>query len=145
MPQIRKVVVLGANGAMGAGSGEVFAAAGIDTVFLARTRDKAAEGRARAEKLAKSEALRRYISVGSYDEDLARVVPEADLIFEAVSEELSLKRSYFEKIDALRRPDSIVATVSSGLSIATMAAVGGESFRRHFLGIHFFNPPNVIV
>jgi 3-hydroxyacyl-CoA dehydrogenase len=143
--EIRKVVVLGANGAMGAGSGEVFAAAGIETVFLARTRDKAGEGRTRAEDLAKSEALRRYISVGTYDDDLQRVVPEADLIFEAVSEDLALKRVYFERIDKLRKPGSIVATVSSGLSIAQMAASGSESFARHFLGIHFFNPPNVIV
>lgn len=142
---IGKVVVLGANGAMGAGSGEVFAAAGIETVFLARTRDKALAGQRRAEKLAKSEALGRYIRVGSYDEDLAREVADADLIFEAVSEELTLKRGYFEKLDRLRRADSIVATVSSGLSIATMAATGGDSFARHFLGIHFFNPPNVIV
>ncbi len=142
---IRKVVVLGANGAMGAGSGEVFAAAGIETVFLARSRAKAEEGRKRAEKLAKSTALARSISVGSYDEDLARVVPDADLIFEAVSEDLECKRGFFTKVDKLRRPDSIVATVSSGLSIATMAATGGESFSRHFLGIHFFNPPNVIV
>ncbi len=143
--QIRKVVVLGANGAMGAGSGEVFAAAGIETTFLARTRDKAIEGQKRAEKLAKSSAISRFIRVGSYDEDLARVVPEADLVFEAVSEDLALKRVYFEKVDKLRRPDAIVATVSSGLSIASMAAVGGASFARHFLGIHFFNPPNVIV
>jgi 3-hydroxyacyl-CoA dehydrogenase len=145
MRQIRKVVVLGANGAMGAGSGEVFAAAGIETVFLARTRAKAEEGRKRAEKLAKSTAVGRFISVGSYDEDLARAVPDADLIFEAVSEDLEVKRGFFAKIDKLRRPDAIVATVSSGLSIATMAATGGESFARHFLGIHFFNPPNVIV
>jgi 3-hydroxyacyl-CoA dehydrogenase len=145
MRQIRKAVVLGANGAMGAGSGEVFAAAGIETVFLARTRAKAEEGRKRAEKLAKSTAVGRFISVGSYDEDLARVVPEADLIFEAVSEDLECKRGFFAKVDKLRRADAIVATVSSGLSIATMAATGGESFARHFLGIHFFNPPNVIV
>jgi 3-hydroxyacyl-CoA dehydrogenase len=143
--QIRKVVVLGANGAMGAGSGEVFAAAGIETTFLARTRDKAIEGQRRAEKLAKSSAISRFIRTGSYDDDLARAVADADLVFEAVSEELALKRVFFEKIDALRRPDAIVATVSSGLSIATMAAVGGDSFARHFLGIHFFNPPNVIV
>jgi 3-hydroxyacyl-CoA dehydrogenase len=142
---IRKVVVLGANGAMGAGSGEVFAAAGIETVFLARTRDKAAEGRTRAEKMAKSTAIGRFIRVGSYDEDLARELPEADLIFEAVSEDLALKKVYFAQIDKLRRADSIVATVSSGLSIASMAATGSESFARHFLGIHFFNPPNVIV
>src|SRR5437016_3835364 len=144
-PKIRKVVVLGANGAMGAGGGEVFAAAGIPTVFLARTRDKAQKGRKRAEKMAKSEALGRLIECGSYDEDLARVVPGADLIYEAVSEELALKRVYFERIDELRKPDSIIATVSSGLSIAGMCAGRSDSFRKHFLGIHFFNPPNVIV
>ncbi|MGZ3406535.1 MAG: 3-hydroxyacyl-CoA dehydrogenase family protein [Polyangia bacterium] len=143
--QIRKVVVLGANGAMGAGSGEVFAAAGIETTFLARTRDKAIEGQRRAEKLAKSSAISRFIRTGSYDDDLARAVAEADLVFEAVSEDLALKRVYLEKVDKLRKPDAIVATVSSGLSIAAMAAVGGASFARHFLGIHFFNPPNVIV
>ena len=54
--------MLGANGAMGAGGGEVFAAAGITTVFLARTRDKARAGRKRAEKLAKSTAIARYIT-----------------------------------------------------------------------------------
>jgi 3-hydroxyacyl-CoA dehydrogenase len=143
--EIRKVVVLGANGAMGAGGGEVFAAAGIDTVFLARTRDKAQSGLKRAEKLAKSEALARHITVGSYEEDLARVVPDADLIYEAVSEDLALKQVYFEKIDALRKPDAIIATVSSGLSIAAMASGRSESFAKHLLGIHFFNPPNVIV
>jgi 3-hydroxyacyl-CoA dehydrogenase len=143
--RILSVVVLGANGAMGAGGGEVFAAAGIDTVFLARTRDKAHKGKQRAEKMAKSEALGQHISIGTYDEDLARVLPGADLIYEAVSEDLSLKRGYFEAIDKLRKPDSIVATVSSGLSIAGMCAGRSESFRKHFLGIHFFNPPNVIV
>src|SRR6185312_12403541 len=143
--QIRKVVVLGANGAMGAGSGEVFAAAGIETTFLARSKDKALQGQRRAEKLAKSTALSRFIRVGSYDADLARAVAEADLVFEAVSEDLALKRVYFEQIDKHRQKDAIVATVSSGLSIAAMAATGGTSFGRHFLGIHFFNPPNVIV
>jgi 3-hydroxyacyl-CoA dehydrogenase len=142
---VRKVVVLGANGAMGAGSGEVFAAAGIATVFLARTRDKAREGLKRAEKMAKSEALSRFISVGSYDEDLEREVADADLIFEAVSEELALKRVYFERVDKVRKPDAIVATVSSGLSIAAMTEGRSPSFARHFLGIHFFNPPNVII
>jgi 3-hydroxyacyl-CoA dehydrogenase len=142
--EIARVVILGANGAMGAGAAEVFAAAGIDTVLLARTRDKALEGQKRAEKLAKSEALAGSFTVGSY-EDLERVVPEADLIFEAVSEDLGLKREYFARIDSLRQPDAIVATVSSGLSIAGMASGRSDSFKRHFLGIHLFNPPNVIV
>jgi 3-hydroxyacyl-CoA dehydrogenase len=142
---IRKVVVLGANGAMGSGSGAVFAAAGIPTVFLARTRDKAAAGRTRAEKMVKSTAIAKLIEVGSYSEDLERECAGADLIFEAVAEELAIKREFFTRVDKVRRPDAIVATVSSGLSIAAMCAGTSESFQKHFLGIHFFNPPNVIV
>jgi 3-hydroxyacyl-CoA dehydrogenase len=142
---IQKVVVLGANGAMGAGSGEAFAAAGIRTVFLARTRDKARQGVARAEKMAKSEAIARLIGVGSYEEDLAREVADADLVFEAVAEDLATKREIFSAVDGARRPDAIVATVSSGLSIAAMASGRSDGFARSFLGIHLFNPPNVIV
>ncbi|MBK7779164.1 MAG: 3-hydroxyacyl-CoA dehydrogenase family protein [Sandaracinaceae bacterium] len=48
-------------------------------------------------------------------------------------------------MDAARRADSIVATVTSGLSINTLAEGRSESFRKNFLGLHFFNPPNVIV
>ncbi len=142
--KIENVVVLGANGAMGSGSGAVFAAAGIRTVFLARTRDKAEAGRARAEQMVKSTAISRFIEVGSYDQ-MEQAVAGADLVFEAVAEDLAVKREVFARVDAARKPDAIVATVSSGLSIAAMCGGQSESFQKHFLGIHFFNPPNVIV
>lgn len=142
---IRNVVVLGANGAMGAGSGETFAAAGIPTVFLARTRDKAQKGLERAIGMAKAGAIAEDIRIGTYEDDLERECARADLIFEAVAEDLSLKKTFFERVDAVRRTDSIVATVSSGLSIAAMVEGRSESFRRSFLGMHLFNPPNVIV
>jgi 3-hydroxyacyl-CoA dehydrogenase len=142
--KIENVVVLGANGAMGSGSGAVFAAAGIRTTFLARTRDKAESGRARAEKMVKSTAISRFIEVGSYDQ-LEQAVAGADLVFEAVAEDLAVKREVFARVDGARKADAIVATVSSGLSIAAMCAQQSESFQKHFLGIHFFNPPNVIV
>ncbi|HEY6036763.1 MAG TPA: 3-hydroxyacyl-CoA dehydrogenase family protein [Kofleriaceae bacterium] len=142
---IRSVVVLGANGAMGSGSGAVFAAAGIPTVFLARTTEKAEAGRERAQSMVKSTAISRFITTGSYDADLERAVAGADLVFEAVSEDLETKRAFFARVDRARKPESIVATVSSGLSIAAMCAGQSDSFRRHFLGIHFFNPPTVIV
>ena len=130
---------------MGSGSGAVFAAAGIPTVFLARTTEKAEAGRARAESMVKSTAISRFITTGSYDADLERAVAGADLVFEAVSEDLDTKRTFFARVDRVRKPDAIVATVSSGLSIAAMSAGQSDGFRRHFLGIHFFNPPTVIV
>lgn len=144
MRSIRKVVILGANGAMGAGSGAVFAAAGIPTALLARTSEKAEAGRARADQMTKGKAG-PAIWCGTYSEDLGRALADADLIFEAISEDPATKRAMFEVIDRLRNPDSIVATVSSGLSIRNLCADRSESFQRNFLGIHFFNPPTLLV
>src|SRR5512143_1474921 len=145
MIEINKVVVIGANGTMGAGSGEVFAAGGCHVVFLARSHEKAHEALQAVQNMAKSQRIGDHISVGTYQDDLEDAVSKADLIFEALAEDLDLKKQYFAKIDRVRRPDSIVATVSSGLSIAEMAHGRSESFRRNFLGIHLFNPPHVIV
>jgi len=145
MVDIKDVVLLGANGTMGAGSGEVFAAGGCDVVFLARAAEKAHEGLVTAQNMAKSARIADRISVGTYSQDLEEVVAKADLIFEALAEDIELKKQFFARVDKCRRPDSIVATVSSGLSIADMAHGRSESFRRNFLGIHLFNPPHVIV
>src|SRR4051794_33430385 len=98
MRPIRRIVVLGANGAMGSGSGAVFASAGIPTVFLARTLEKAEAGRTRAEQLAKGKVAPKSINVGTYDSDLAKVVAEADLVFEAVAEDIAVKRQIFHMI-----------------------------------------------
>ncbi len=144
MRPIRKIVVLGANGAMGSGSGAVFASAGIPTTFLARTLEKAEAGRARAEQLAKGKVAPKVIAVGSYDADLVATVADADLIFEAVAENLEAKRAVFALIDNARSQGSIVATVSSGLSIAAMCEGRSEDFKKHFLGVHLFNPPTII-
>ena len=144
MRPIRKIVVLGANGAMGSGSGAVFASAGIPTIFLARSLEKAEAGRTRAEQLSKGKVAPKSIAIGTYDSDLARVVAEADLIFEAVAEDIETKRKVFALIDNVRTAGSIVATVSSGLSIAQMCAGCSDDFRKNFLGVHLFNPPTII-
>jgi 3-hydroxyacyl-CoA dehydrogenase len=129
---------------MGSGSGAVFASAGIPTVFLARTLEKAEAGRARAEQLAKGKVPPKSIAVGTYDSDLAHVVAEADLIFEAVAEDLDVKKQVFALIDRVRSPGAIVATVSSGLSIAQMCDGCSDEFKKYFLGVHLFNPPTII-
>jgi 3-hydroxyacyl-CoA dehydrogenase len=145
MIDIKRVVILGANGTMGAGSAETFAAGGCDVVLLARATERAREGLIGAQNMAKSVRIADRMSVGTYDGDFDEAVSKADLIFEALAEDIELKKGFFERVDKHRRPDSIVATVSSGLSIAAMAAPRSDSFKRHFLGIHLFNPPNVIV
>jgi 3-hydroxyacyl-CoA dehydrogenase len=138
-------VILGADGTMGAGSAEVFAAGGCDVVLLARSTEKAREGLVGAQNMAKSLRIGDRMSVGTYDGDFDEAIGKADLIFEALAEDMEIKKSFFERVDRQRRQDSIVATVSSGLSITEMAKPCSASFRKNFLGIHLFNPPNVIV
>jgi 3-hydroxyacyl-CoA dehydrogenase len=141
---LRRVVVLGANGTMGYQSGALFAGAGVDVTFLARTKEKAEGGREGAANAVRAAAIKNKISVGSYD-DLADAVKDADLVFEALAENFDIKAEIFEKVDAARRDDAMVATVSSGLSITDLAAPRSESFQKNFCGLHFFNPPQVIV
>lgn len=145
MREINRVVVLGANGTMGSGSGALFAARGFDVAMLARTADKAREGLERARAAVRSDVIENNIRCGSYDDDLEREVAKADLVLEAVSENMDIKAPFFDRIDRVRPQGSIVATVSSGLSIAEMASGRSDDFRRHFMGMHLFNPPNVIV
>ncbi len=142
---LQHVVVLGANGTMGYGSAALFSQAVPKVTFLARTRAKAQEGLAAAIKQVRSPTVAARAEVGDYEHDLAPALRSADLVFEALTEDFELKRVIFDQVEAARRSDAIVATVTSGLSINALCQGRSDSFRRHFLGLHFFNPPNVIV
>jgi 3-hydroxyacyl-CoA dehydrogenase len=143
--RIQHVVVLGANGVMGYGSGALLTSAVPRVTFLARTREKADLGLRAAVQSVRSSTVADRVDTGDYETGFDAAVSKADLVFEAVTENFELKRQVFERVDKVRRPESIVASVSSGLSINSLAEGRTESFRRHFLGLHFFNPPNVIV
>jgi 3-hydroxyacyl-CoA dehydrogenase len=145
MRSIGKIVVLGANGAMGSASGAMFAATGTPTVLLARTLDKAEAGRARAEQLIKHAIPPHTITCGTYSTDLEYTLADADLVLEFVSEDAATKRALFARIDQLRMTDTIVATGTSGLSIGELCAERSANFRRNFIGIHLFNPPTKLV
>ena len=145
MREVRRVVVLGANGTMGAGASGLFAASGFDVTMLARTLDKAHQGLGKVKEALRTDVLAKQVHCGTYERDLDSAVAEADLIFEAVSEELAVKLPYLERVDRVRPSGSVIATVSSGLSIAKMCAGRSDDFRRHFIGMHLFNPPHVIV
>jgi 3-hydroxybutyryl-CoA dehydrogenase len=126
---VRNVVVLG-NGTMGSGAAAVFAAAGLKTWLLARTREKAEAGRTRADQLAKGAAA-PHLTAGTYDSELFVALEDADLVLETVAEDLELKRGVFELLDRSRNPDTIVATITSGLSIRELCADRSEAFRRN--------------
>lgn len=84
--------------------------------------------------------LNRLITIGNVDDHLARV-KEVDWIVEVVVERLDIKQALLKKVDAVRRPGTIVSSNTSGIPIAAIAAGMSEDFRKHFLGTHFFNPP----
>ena len=83
------------------------------------------------------------VSTGNLEDDFD-VVGEADWIIEAIIENLEIKRQLMDRIDAVRAPESIISTNTSGIPVASIAEGRSENFRKHFLGTHFFNPPRYL-
>jgi 3-hydroxyacyl-CoA dehydrogenase len=140
---IRNIAVLGA-GTMGAQIAGHAANAGLLVVLLDVTPEQSRAGLKALEKssppgLFVSDKIRQ-IDTGSFEKDLARI-SQADWVIEAVVENPDIKRQLLEKVDAARRPGSLVTTNTSGLSVTGLAKDRSEDFRRHWFGTHFFNPP----
>jgi 3-hydroxyacyl-CoA dehydrogenase len=142
---IHRVTVLGA-GTMGSQIAAHFANAGVPALLLDVTADAAREGLKRARALKPDPFFTpdtwKLVSTGSFDE-LARI-QDSDWVMEAVVEQLEIKRALLEKVDAVRRPGSIVSSNTSGIPIAALAEGRSADFRRHWLGTHFFNPPRYL-
>jgi 3-hydroxyacyl-CoA dehydrogenase len=143
---IRSVAVLGA-GVMGAQIAAHFANAGVPSLLLDVTPEAAAQGLQRARTLKPDPFFTpdawTLITTGGFDAGLSRLA-DADWILEAVVERLDIKRALLERVDAARRPGSIVSSNTSGIPIAALAEGRSEDFRRHWLGTHFFNPPRYL-
>ena len=85
-------------------------------------------------------ALASRISVGNFEDDLARIA-DADWIIEVVAENLEIKRGLLAKVAQYRKPGAIVTTNTSGLPVHLIAEGLPEEFQQHWAGTHFFNPP----
>jgi 3-hydroxyacyl-CoA dehydrogenase len=156
MKRIHKVAVLGA-GTMGARIAAHFANAGVPSFLFdivpagvasdagAAARNKIAasglEGARKSKPAAFMDAsLARFVTVGNFEDDLKKLA-EVDWIIEAVVENLELKRSLLKKVEAVRRPGTIITTNTSGLPVGKIAEGFSDDFRRCWFGTHFFNPP----
>src|SRR5438552_18638603 len=84
--------------------------------------------------------LARLVTIGNFEDDL-KLVAGADWIIEVVVENLELKRELLRKVEAVRKPGTIVTTNTSGLPVAKIAEGFSDDFRRNWFGTHFFNPP----
>ncbi|MCG2633503.1 MAG: 3-hydroxyacyl-CoA dehydrogenase NAD-binding domain-containing protein [Gammaproteobacteria bacterium] len=143
MVEIRRVAVLGA-GTMGSGIAAQLANAGYPVLLLDMTREIAESARQallsrRPAPLMSPEAV-DLIEIGDFEADLRRL-SECDWIIEVVVERLDIKHALFRKIEAVRRPDTLISSNTSGIPLAEMVAGMPESFASHFLITHFFNPP----
>src|SRR5688572_8465883 len=140
---IRKVAVLGA-GTMGAQIAGHVANAGLRVLLFDVSKEQVMGALKALEKSSPAALFVpervRLIEAGSFDKDLARI-QEADWIIEAIVEDPQIKKALLEKVDAVRRPSTIVTTNTSGLSVASLAKDRSEDFREHWFGTHFFNPP----
>src|SRR6185295_12350393 len=85
-------------------------------------------------------SVAQLITVGNFEDDLNKLA-DVDWIIEAVVENLEIKRELLRKVDAVRRPGTIITTNTSGLPVAKIAEGFPEDFRRCWFGTHFFNPP----
>ncbi|HYL92394.1 MAG TPA: 3-hydroxyacyl-CoA dehydrogenase NAD-binding domain-containing protein [Alphaproteobacteria bacterium] len=154
--RFNKVAVLGA-GTMGARIAAHMANAGVPCTLLdivptdaGGSADKAARNKivaAGLEAAIKSKpaaffekGLERLITIGNFDDDL-KLLADADWIIEAVAENLEIKRGLLKKVEAVRKPGSLVTTNTSGLPVASIAQGFSDDFRKHWFGTHFFNPP----
>ena len=91
-------------------------------------------------RLSWNASLARLITIGNFDDDLKRLA-EVDWIIEAVVENLDLKRALLKRVEAIRKPGTIITTNTSGLPVGKIAEGFSEDFRRSWFGTHFFNPP----
>jgi 3-hydroxyacyl-CoA dehydrogenase len=152
MKRIHKVAILGA-GTMGARIAAHFANAGVASDLLdmvppdadAAARNKIAAAGLDAAKKSKPAAfmdpsLARFVKVGNFDDDLKKLA-EVDWIIEAVVENLEIKRALLRKVEAIRKPGTIVTTNTSGLPVGKIAEGFSDEFRKAWFGTHFFNPP----
>lgn len=135
-----RIAVIG-TGNMGPGIAWCFARAGCAVSLIAATAAHQSEARSAladlADSLPGSDDTER-IAVGA---DLVAGVRDADLVLEAIPEDLAAKRSIFAALADSVRPDAILATTSSALSIDELVNVG---VRPRAIGLHFFFPPAVI-
>jgi 3-hydroxybutyryl-CoA dehydrogenase len=147
--EIRKVGVLGC-GLMGHGIAQVSAQAGFDVVVRELDQDRLDKGRAKIEK-----QLGRAIEKGRMEQSEADAVlgriqgtldyddlGDCDLVVEAITEDLGQKLDMWRELDGIVKEDAVCATNTSSLAVVDQAAVTSRPDR--FVGLHFFNPVQVM-
>jgi 3-hydroxybutyryl-CoA dehydrogenase len=147
--EIRKVGVVGL-GTMGAGIAQVSVQSGFETIGREVEPQLGERGRATIERYLTRGVEKGRLSGDERDAALGRLalttdladLADCDLVIEAALEELELKREIFAELDRVTRPDAILATNTSALSVSEIAEATEQPQR--VVGMHFFNPAPVL-
>jgi 3-hydroxybutyryl-CoA dehydrogenase len=147
--EIRKVGVVGL-GTMGAGIAQISVQSGFETVGREVETQLGERGRATIERYLARGVEKGRLSGDERDAALGRLtlttdladLADCDLVIEAALEELELKREIFAELDRVTRPDAILATNTSALSVSEIAEATEHPQR--VVGMHFFNPAPVL-
>lgn len=148
--QIQRVAVVGA-GTMGNGIAHVFAAAGHDVTLIDVDQGRLDAARATIEKNLGRQVKKEAITQADADAALARVTPstsledgvrDVELVVEAATENPEIKAQIFRQLDRAAKPEAILASNTSSISITTIAAETGRA--PQVIGMHFFNPVPVM-
>lgn len=146
---VRHVGVIGA-GLMGVGIAVCFADAGCDVILIDRSDEAIARGRRQIESIYSKNVASRKLDASTAAAVQARIrtstdfaeVAFADLCIEAVFESMDVKINVFRQLDALMRPDAILASNTSYLNLDELAVTTGRP--EQVIGLHFFSPANVM-
>ena len=146
---ISRIAVIG-SGTMANGIAEVCAKAGIATVQVARTPERAEASRAVAAASLAKAVERGKLSAEERDAALALLTPstslseaaDCDLVIEAVVEDLAVKTALFAELDQICKPGTVLATTTSSLPVIECATA--TSRPQDVVGLHFFNPAPVM-
>ena len=143
--QVREIGVCG-SGTMATGIAEVFAKAGYPVLLVARSQEKADRARAALAKSLDRMVGKGRLSEADRDAALGRVsasgsledLASADLVLEAVAEDLAVKQELFASLDKICKPGAVLATTTSSLPVIRCATATGRP--QDVVGMHFFNP-----
>jgi 3-hydroxybutyryl-CoA dehydrogenase len=146
---VRRVGVVG-SGTMATGIAEVCAKAGYDVTVVTRADARSTAVLTALRRSLDKAVLRGKLTGPDGDAALARVATTtsldelagADLVVEAVVEDLAVKRALFASLDEIVRPGAVLATTTSSLPVVECAAATDRP--RDVVGIHFFNPAPVM-
>ena len=145
MAEIRTIGVVGL-GAMGAGIAQLGIEAGYDVVGREVTASLGEQAQGRIAHYLTRKVEKGQLEQAARDEAVGRLrlttelaeLAGCDLVIEAVTEDLAVKRELFAELDRLCRPDTILASNTSALSVTEIAAATTRPER--VVGMHFFNP-----